>query len=195
MDEQKNGTPAPRRRRRADVQRTVISEDYTDSFQPEEAKPREEARQPRSEVRKPAQSSVQRQVWEDEYDDFDDEPRHKKGGKKHGKGDKTGCLIGIIILLLIVIVVFALGWIVFPAQKDDILTRIGIMATAEPTITPTIEPTATPTAAPTAMSTTRHFRDLRVSSVVCRACFSIGMRGFWVIVSEDGSAMMNPCLG
>ena len=62
MDEQKNGTPAPRRRRRADVQRTVISEDYTDSFQPEEAKPQEEARQPRSEVRKPAQSSVQRQV-------------------------------------------------------------------------------------------------------------------------------------
>ena len=38
MDEQKNGTPAPRRRRRADAQRTVISEDYTDSFQPEEAK-------------------------------------------------------------------------------------------------------------------------------------------------------------
>ena len=100
MDEQKNGTPAPRRRRRADVQRTVISEDYTDSFQPEEAKPQEEARQPRSEVRKPAQSSVQRQVWEDEYDDFDDEPRRKKGGKKRGKGDKTGCLIGIIILLL-----------------------------------------------------------------------------------------------
>ena len=133
LDEQKNGTPAPRRRRRADVQRTVISEDYTDSFQPEEAKPQEEARQPRSEVRKPAQSSVQRQVWEDEYDDFDDEPRHKKGGKKRGKGDKTGCLIGIIILLLIVIVVFVLGWIVFPAQKDDILTRIGIMATAEPT--------------------------------------------------------------
>ena len=47
MDEQKNGTPAPRRRRRADAQRTVISEDYTDSFQPEEAKPQEEARQPR----------------------------------------------------------------------------------------------------------------------------------------------------
>ena len=153
MDEQKNGTPAPRRRRRADVHRTVISEDYTDSFQPEEAKPQEEARQPRSEVRKPAQSSVQRQVWEDEYDDFDDEPRRKKGGKKRGKGDKTGCLIGIIILLLIVIVVFALGWIVFPAQKDDILARIGIMATAEPTITPTIEPTATPTTAPTATPT------------------------------------------
>ena len=71
------------------MQRTVISEDYTDSFQPEETKPQEEGRQPRSEVRKPAQSSVQRQVWEDEYDDFDDEPPRKKGGKKRGKGDKT----------------------------------------------------------------------------------------------------------
>lgn len=88
MDEQKNGTPAPRRRRRADVQRTVISEDYTDSFQPEEAKPREEARQPRSEVRKPAQSSVQRQVWEDEYDDFDDEPRHKRAERSTGRATK-----------------------------------------------------------------------------------------------------------
>ncbi|MFQ8946647.1 MAG: hypothetical protein ACLR5U_06450 [Bifidobacterium catenulatum] len=64
-----------------------------------------------------------------------------------------------------------------------------------PSNTQNITPDITPTAAPTAMSTTRHFRDLRVSSVVCGACFSIGMRGFWVIVSEDGSAMMNPCLG
>lgn len=74
------------------------------------------------------------QVWEEEYDDFDDVPARKRK-KKRGNG--TGCLIGIIIVLLLVIVVFALGWIVFPNQKDEILSQIGLGPTATPTAAPT----------------------------------------------------------
>lgn len=131
MDEQKNGTPAPRRRRRADVQRPMITEENeADFFQPEAPKTeRAEAPRPHSEVRKPVQSSVQRQVWEEEYDDFDDVPARKRK-KKRGNG--TGCLIGIIIVLLLVIVVFALGWIVFPNQKDEILSQIGLGTDRDP---------------------------------------------------------------
>ena len=84
MDEQKNGTPAPRRRRRADVQRpTITEENEADFFQPETPQTeRAEAPRPHSEVRKPVQSSVQRQVWEEEYDDFDDVPARKRKKKR-----------------------------------------------------------------------------------------------------------------
>ena len=84
MDEQKNGTPAPRRRRRADVQRPMIEENEVDFFQPEAPQTeRAEAPRPHSEVRKPVQSSVQRQVWEEEYDDFDDVPARKRKKKRN----------------------------------------------------------------------------------------------------------------
>ena len=142
MDEQKNGTPAPRRRRRADVQRPMITEENeADFFQPEAPQKRSGPKRPTRTARCASlfQSSVQRQVWEEEYDDFDDVPARKRK-KKRGNG--TGCLIGIIIVLLLVIVVFALGWIVFPNQKDEILSQIGLGPTATPTAAPTAAPDA-----------------------------------------------------
>ena len=125
MDEQINGTQAPKRRRRAEAQKKAFEE--FDRLQQEELADegsiKEEFEQPQLHahtdaefgVKESAQSSkvnrptmprpnhVQQQVWneDDDDDDFDDDYEHRSR-KNRGGG---GCLIGVIIALILIIAV------------------------------------------------------------------------------------------
>ena len=87
----------------------------------------------------PYPNRVQQQVWDEADDDDDFDDYHERHGRKKRGG---GCLIGVVVALVLVIVVFVLGWFVFPEKKDELLSRVGLAPTA--TVTPTIEPTAEP---------------------------------------------------
>ncbi len=173
MDGQINGTQTPKRRRRAEAQKKAFEE--FDRLQQEELANedgvKETAGQPEArtytqekrsfeesvgspELNKPTMprpNYVQKQAWDEENDDDFDDYDEENGGKRRG----SGCLIGIIIVLVLAIVVFTLGWFVFPEKKDELLSHVGFApaATVTPTVAPTAEPTATPTVIPTAEPT------------------------------------------
>jgi len=174
LDGQINGTQTPKRRRRAEAQKKAFEE--FDRLQQEELANEEgvkgTAGQPEArtyaqektsfkesvgspELNKPTMprpNYVQKQAWDEENDDDDFEDYDEENGGKRRGG---GCLIGIIIVLVLAIVVFTLGWFVFPEKKDELLSHVGLApaATVTPTVAPTAEPTATPTVIPTAEPT------------------------------------------
>ncbi len=149
MDEQKNGEPMPKRRRRAEAQQKAFeafeqsqqTENFNQPASPVHPEP------PHSEVRKAVPEFEEETLWKDEFNDDEDEmPQIRKKRKKGGSGGLT-VLISVLVLIIILLV---LGWVVFPQEREELFRQIGIISTPAPTVTPTAAPTAVPTPEPTA---------------------------------------------
>ena len=129
-----NGAQPPKRRRRAEAQKKAFEEFnrlQQEELAEEDTKEKSKQPEPRayeqrepdfeesvhaSKPSRPAMpypNRVQQQVWDEADDDDDFDDYHERHSRKKRGG---GCLIGVVVALVLVIVVFVLGWFVFPEK-------------------------------------------------------------------------------
>ncbi len=153
MDDQKNTTQQPVRRRAAAQKKAM--EEYERELQLEAqalASQKDSAQYHDSVKSKPRDGERYR---DDGGKDHSSNPK-KKRQKKRKRGH-NGCLLFLIFLLLAIAVVIVLGWIVFPEQKDELLAKIDAMnipTKIEEAVSPLIDKIRKVTPEPTPAGTT-----------------------------------------